>query len=350
MLFRLSTAAFALALGLAAQSTVSGFPDLNPSGGAGCNAIPYSTYFGPNPGSWTELTVISAFELHVRGVPVGSSPSSIAMAACGTGTLHIPQMTMRVGHVVPGATTFASALDNADVLVDTVSAGPVSWPCQAAQWSPVWSGTSTFAWDGYRDIALCVSVAGTTCTTNVAWTGTFMRENTNLRAWASGFNAAYPTSSGMSGLKSKWTWAPPGVPSSVMTFGTAVAGVGGAPTLSPLGAPTVGNPAFGLLTSGASGGSVAFLALSSTPAYFDIGVPGHPFALLVDPTPGLWIGAIPGLTDAWGAATWGLPVPQMPGLVGVAIASQVIVMDPTGSPTLLGTASATAGLIVTIGS
>jgi hypothetical protein len=154
----------------------------------------------------------------------------------------------------------------------------------------------------------------------------------------------------MSALKSKWTWAPPGVPSSVMAFGSPVAGAGGAPTLAPLGAPTVGNPAFGLSTTGASGLSPAFLAISSAPAYYDIGTPGHPFAILVDPSPGLWIGMIPGVTDAWGGATWGLPVPAIPGLVGVALASQVIVFDPTGSPTVFGAASATSGLLVTIGS
>ncbi len=353
MQFRLQSYIFAslLTCSLVAQSVTTGFPDLNPAGSAGSNAIPFSTYFGATPGSWTELTVLPVAELQSKGLSVGASPTSIAFAASGTGTLNFPQIRVTIGHLnaSPMISGFAGALAGGSSLINNLTTGSVSWNCVANTWSPLWSGTTPFAWDGVRDVGVLVTVSGTTCATTTGWNGTFRRESVLQRMYASGWNAFSPTNSAINALKSRWTWTVPATPGAVLSYGYGVGGSTGTPLIETVGQPLTGNTAFALHVSSAYIGAPAVLAMSNAPTYMDIGVQGLTFPLLVDPTPGTWLGVVPGVVDGSGAVEWNLPIPAWSSLVGASVALQAIVFDPSGVPTAVGPATATGGMLVTIG-
>lgn len=334
-----------------AQSATTGFPDLNPSGGAGCNAIPFSTYFGAMPGSWTELTVLPAAMLQAKGVPAGSSPTSLAFAPCGSGVLHFPQIRIIVGHLssTSSPASFSSVFADTTSIMDNAMSGPIDWNCTGSAWSPLWTGATSFVWDGTRSVGVLISVAGTTCSTTTAWTGTFMRENTLSRSYASGFGAFAPTTSSINALKSRWTWSTPPMAGSVLAYGNGVSGLNGTPTLDAIGQPLIGNPTFAVHLASAYAGVPSVLAISHTPGYVEIGVPGSSFPLLVDPTPGMWLGALPSVVSASGHSIWSLPIPTSSALVGASFALQAIVFDPSGVPTVVGPATASPGLLVTVG-
>lgn len=112
-------------------------------------------------------------------------------------------------------------------------------------------------------------------------------------------------------------------------YGTGCAGAGGVPTFD-IGAPIPGNAAFEMAISSAPPGAAAALGISIARANLPacVGLQINLQLLLVE------VNTLSTTTNAQGTASFSLPLPNEPGLVGTTVHAQWGVLDPTGGLTI----------------
>jgi ELWxxDGT repeat protein len=160
--------------------------------------------------------------------------------------------------------------------------------------------------------------------------------------YSDGARTFFACDDGVSGVE-PWVYDPSSSSVSfVLPYGSACAGTAGDPQIGAVGLPTIGNGSFALTVAQALPQSLALPFGSEGASNLSLGggcrllldVPLVPFSALA--------------TDAAGTATFALPIPNDPTLVGRSLFFQWAVLDPLGP--VLGDFSASGGLQAQIGS
>jgi hypothetical protein len=329
-------------------------PDANPATGVICNAIPFSSVFGANPGAWSHLTIVPASQLFAQGVLPGHRLVDIRFAPCGSGTIHMPNAQVIVGHLVSPLPTFSLANGFADqtLVYDSTVSGPLDYACTANTWSSLAVGGGSLAWDGFSDVGIFTTHAGLTITSTTGWQGSFWREASLMRHYVNAYQATIALTSSLSGLKMSLVFADPvSLPALAIHYGQGSAGSAGIPAFAVPELPFFGNPAFGLGLQQAHPASTAVLIVSSASSESQIGV-GSDVRLLVDVSSSAASLLITMPVTAAGGAFLPAPVPVFAsGLVNFTVYCQWAVLgDPNGQMTLLGVPLALSdGLAITLG-
>jgi hypothetical protein len=329
-------------------------PDANAAAGTSGNMIPFSDFFGSNPGAWSHLTIIPASMLAAQGVQAGDRMVDIRFAPCGSGTVVMPNVQVIVGHLVSPLPTFSLVNGFADqtLVYDSTFSGPLSYPCVANTWSSLRIGGGNLAWDGQSAIGVYTTHSGLSIQTTTGWQGSFWRSAALMRHYVNSYQATSALSSILDGLKIGLVFGNPSVvPAVLAPYGYGSFGSLGAPMMSAQEFPTFGNAAFGLGVTQAMPGGLAVLMASSSPAALPIGV-GADLNLAVDLSPAATTLFVVLPVSASGTAFFGAPVPQYsPGLDGLTVYCQWAVLgDPNAAMTIFGfPAALSEGLRISLG-
>jgi hypothetical protein len=142
-----------------------------------------------------------------------------------------------------------------------------------------------------------------------------------------------------------FTYIQQGVPSSVVYAGTGSPTTFGTPTIVAAGGlPVIGNAGFRYDAGALTPFGIALLALDTNPLLPGLPVPGAPPTLLLYALPNILV-SVPG--SPAGTATFPLPIPSAPGLLGAVLSAQFLDLDPLlGFPLPFGSSR---GCQITIG-
>jgi hypothetical protein len=336
------------------QVTSVYLPDANAGSGVVGNMIPFSSVFGAPVGAWSHLTIVPAAMLSARGVQPGHKLVDIQFAACGSGTVQIPNLQIEVGHLQSPLPTFslADGFVDSTLVYDSAASGPLAYPCVANAWCSMGVGGGNLAWNGVSDVGIYTTHAGLTISSTTGWQGSFWRASALMRHYVNAYQAQTALTSALNALKIGLIFADPAtLPASLAEYGQGAPGSLGVPAFGAPQAPAFGNSAFAIGLTQALPGSLAVLMISALQADAQIGV-GADARLLVDLSPeGAWF-LFPLDVGVAGTALFSAPLPNYAqGLAGLTLFCQWAVLgDPNGQPTVFGLPIAlTHGLAVTLG-
>lgn len=298
-----------LAAGLPAQSFYVPANTL-PSAGTG-NVFPFNTS-------------TMRYQALILASDLGSTPAvikSFGLAPSVSGVKTYPSVTMKMAHLA--ASTLSTTFDQnlAAGAVTTMDVTNWTWPMTGGVWNDV-DLQVPFTYNGVDNLVVeFLVVQGT------GSGGTMYRENTNQRVYLGSYSGQLTGSNGgNTAFKMRVNLGD----ATFAAFGSGCPGTNSlTPALTFAGSCQLGQTLGHQLANAVPSG-VGFLSLGfwfGPPFPLDLGVYGFPGCTLYFPSATTLVA----IADPLGAAVVNTPVPNLPGLVGLVLYSQWLVLDATNA-------------------